>query len=479
MPEVNNDNALTTGDPADYAKIFETFFEQGVAMYAILDRNFNFLKVNRAYAAADKRDPAEFPGRNHFELYPSDAELIFREVVKSKKTYQVYARPFEYAKNPERGVTYWDWTLAPIPDAGGEVDLLLFSLYNVTESVKVAQELERFFTLSIDMLCIIDFAGNFIKANPAFEKTLGYSREELLSKQLWDLTHPEDQKRTRNSLKNAISSTEPMVHLESRHCCKDNTYKWLEWVGYIEPSKGLIYAVARDITERKKLEEEIRRLESLSLLGKLTAEINHEIRNPMASVRGFLQLLYEKEECLKYREYFELMIGELDRANAIITDYLSLSRSCMVEYKKMNLNEVIKKVEPFLRANAVNLGNTLVIELAAIPELWLDEKSIRQLILNLVRNGLEAMVNNGVLSISTFYEQGEVVLAVQDQGSGIGQDVIAKLGTPFVTTKENGTGLGLSICYNIARKHNAAIELKTGADGTTFYVRFQTEQKGV
>ncbi|KUO51723.1 MAG: hypothetical protein APF76_15165 [Desulfitibacter sp. BRH_c19] len=476
MPEAKEINLCTRHKEVEYSNLLETFFEESVAMYAIMDRDFNFIKVNNAYAAADNRGPSQFPGRNHFDLYPSDAELIFKEVVNTKKPYQVYARPFVYPHNPERGITYWDWTLAPIIDSNGEVDLLLFSLYNVTESVKATEELERFFTLSIDMLSIMDFEGKFLKVNPAFEKTLGYTSEELITMDLFDLTHLEDKKRTIHSIENAITSAEPIVYFENRLCCKDKTYRWLEWDGFTDKNKRVIYAIARDITERKKLEDEIQRLESLSLLGTLTAEINHEIRNPMASVRGFLQLLYNKEECKKYKEYFDLMISELDRANSIITDYLSLSRTSTVKLRKTNLNEVIRKLEPFLEANAMNSSNTLVIKFGEIPDVLLDEKLIRQLILNLVRNGLEAMDNSGILLVSTFYEGGSVVLAVQDHGSGIEQDILKKIGTPFLTTKNNGTGLGLSICYNIVKKHNATIDIDTGAEGTTFYIRFQTEK---
>lgn len=104
----------------------------------------------------------------------------------------------------------------------------------------------------------------------------------------------------------------------------------------------------------------------------------------------------------------------------------------------------------------------------------LDEKEIRQLILNLVRNGLEAMPPKKRLKIKTYTEGDEVVLAVQDEGSGIPDELLAKLGTPFFTTKEKGTGLGLAVCYSIANRHKATIIPETGPKGTTFYVRFKT-----
>ncbi|MFA4886504.1 MAG: ATP-binding protein, partial [Desulfotomaculaceae bacterium] len=115
----------------------------------------------------------------------------------------------------------------------------------------------------------------------------------------------------------------------------------------------------------------------------------------------------------------------------------------------------------------------LEFELWDIPYIDLDEKEIRQLILNLVRNGFEAMPSGGTLTIKTFRDSGEVVLAVKDGGKGIGPEILEKIGTPFFTTKDTGTGLGLAVCYSIAARHNARIEIETGPKGTNFYVRFK------
>lgn len=103
----------------------------------------------------------------------------------------------------------------------------------------------------------------------------------------------------------------------------------------------------------------------------------------------------------------------------------------------------------------------------------MDSKEIRQLLMNLVSNAEEAMVSNGKAIIKTDVKKGEVILSVQDSGHGIAKDVLDKLGTPFLTTKENGTGLGLPVCYRIAERHKAKIEIETGSAGTTFYIKFK------
>ena len=112
--------------------------------------------------------------------------------------------------------------------------------------------------------------------------------------------------------------------------------------------------------------------------------------------------------------------------------------------------------------------------LSDTPEINLDDKQIRQLVLNLVRNGIEAMPRNGELTIKTFMKKDQVVLSIKDQGNGIPTGGLEKLGTPFFTTKATGTGLGLPVCYRIAENHNAKIEIKTGKRGTTFMVSFES-----
>ncbi len=208
----------------------------------------------------------------------------------------------------------------------------------------------------------------------------------------------------------------------------------------------------------------------------MAAGIGHEIRNPMTVVRGFLQLLGYKEEYTKDKEHLDLMIEELDRANSIITNFISLAKNRVVEYKMQKLDVIIKTIFPLLQADAMLADKYITMDLEEVPDLSLDEKEIRQLILNLVRNGLEVMSPGGRLTIRTFSDNNEIVVAVQDQGKGIEPDVCAKLGTPFFTTKENGTGLGLAVCYSIAARHNAKIEIETGSNGTTFFVRFKQHE---
>ena len=232
-------------------------------------------------------------------------------------------------------------------------------------------------------------------------------------------------------------------------------------------------SIIADITERKTMEKEMARMDRLNLIGEMAAGIAHEIRNPLTTVRGFLQSFMRKTEFHSFDSQLNLMITELDRANSIITEYLSLAKNKPLKQSPQNLNQIVNNLLPLMESDALLNKKWIVTELAKeIPALLLDAQEMRQLILNLVRNGLEAMVPGGQLTIGTFVKEEEVVLFIQDQGKGIPLEIKEKLGTPFLTTKENGTGLGLPICFSIVNRHKAQMDIKTGNSGTTFLVRF-------
>lgn len=230
--------------------------------------------------------------------------------------------------------------------------------------------------------------------------------------------------------------------------------------------------LTQEIFERKRAEEEIIRLDRLNLIGEMAASISHEVRNPMTTVKGFLQLLRNKQES-KDKEYFDLMIEELDRANSILSEFLSISKNKATMYEWYNINDIVTSTLPLIQADAQTNDKLLTVELNNVPDLQLEIQEIRQLLLNLVRNGFEAMSYGGQLKIRTFSSSSEVILGVSDEGNGIEQNMLEKLGTPFFTTKEQGTGLGLAVCYGIVSRHNGRISIETSPKGTTFYVYFE------
>lgn len=388
--------------------------------------------------------------------------------------------PFTYKG---KGAVLWG-IATPLLDSDGNVIGAVESIRDVTEHKNTVEALrlseQRFsniFNASPSLMFISTLEeGRFIEVNHRFLLVTGYSREEIISRTVSDISFwakPE-----RSEVIKHLREEGKVNNLECVFRQKSGeVYIGLYSAELISFSgEQYILSVVNDISERKRLEEEMARLERLNLIGEMAAGIGHEIRNPMTTVRGFLQMLGEKQECSNFREYYSLMIEEMDRANSIITEYLSLAKNKAVSKQHQNLNHILNALFPLIQADAMRSDMYVHVGLEDIPDLLLDEKEIRQLILNMVRNGLEAMSPGGRISIRTFVRGDDVVLAVQDQGKGIEKDDLEKLGTPFFTTKDTGTGLGLAVCYSIAARHNAAVRVETGPAGTTFYVGFAINQ---
>ncbi|MDR9852569.1 ATP-binding protein [Paenibacillus sp. VCA1] len=231
--------------------------------------------------------------------------------------------------------------------------------------------------------------------------------------------------------------------------------------------------VIQDITELERLRTELVNVERLSLVGQMAASITHEIRNPMAVVRGFLQLMKEKSpDSLDH--YYRIVMEELDRANGIINDFLSLAQNRIAEKEQWHLHQIINDLSPLLWADANLRGQTIELLLdEQVPKLHLNAKEIKQVLLNLARNGMEAMDEKGKLTIQTRFRETDntVELIVKDTGVGMSKSRQERLFEPFFTTKAKGTGLGLALCLSIVERHGGkiAVESEEGK-GTTFII---------
>jgi len=234
--------------------------------------------------------------------------------------------------------------------------------------------------------------------------------------------------------------------------------------------------ISHDVTELNRLRAELGRMERLSLVGQMAASITHEIRNPMAVIRGFVQLMQERSPG-NQQDYYRIVIDELDRANSIINDFLSLAQNRVIEKENCSLHHILHDILPLLWADANMRGLSVELDLAEeIPLLMLNVKEMKQLVLNLARNGMEAIEHNGVLTLRTIVTEDGVELRVIDDGCGISKDKQERLFEPFYTTKTRGTGLGLPLCLSIVERHDGHIRVESEeGEGTTFIVTFKQQ----
>lgn len=238
------------------------------------------------------------------------------------------------------------------------------------------------------------------------------------------------------------------------------------------PNINGVFVIFSDITKRKESEKKKQYYDKLKIIGEMAAGVAHEVRNPLTTIKGFLQLMVENKELDNYKNINMLMIDEVNRINIIITEYLDIAKEKPGKLENCNLNNIIKAVFPLLETRAIIEGKSTVLNLSNISDLIIDKNEIRQLLLNMINNSLDAMNDGKTVQIITFEKNGEVVLSIKDEGNGIHANLIDDISTPFVTTKEAGTGLGLPICFSIAKRNNAKIDYSSSSEGTTFNIRF-------
>lgn len=232
-------------------------------------------------------------------------------------------------------------------------------------------------------------------------------------------------------------------------------------------------AIYHDISEAEKTKQEMARLEGLNAIGETAGSVAHELRNPACTIRGFVELLQRK--CREdQREYYRIILEELDRMNGIIEDFLSLTRTRLVDKIPLDINEVLHSLYPLILSDAIKNGIELKYCLCDKTDtLELNPREIRQLVLNLARNGMDAMGPRGTLRISTKKSVNGVTLVIQDTGTGIQPELINRIFEPFYTSKQNGTGLGLAVCRNIVEGHGGVIKVESEVNkGTSFTMFF-------
>jgi len=388
-----------------------------------------------------------------------------RNVTERKQMEEIKKQQFNHMENMVRDRTL-ELTLA-----NQQLQIEIEERKKITDHLFVSQErFRKIFESSPCLMAIISLKDKtYLDVNTSWINNTGYSYNELFHQKINLLDFIDEPDGNSIHLGQPIRSKK--IHYKTKHGELRAGFLSTEMID-IQPEPCILF-VLTDFTERLLLEREMSRLDRLNLIGEMAAGIAHEIRNPMTTVYGFLQVARSNREGLP-QEIVDLMLEELSRANSIITEFLNLAKN-KVSYKKIqNLNTIIEALFPLIQAEALRSRKQAVLDLHDCPDISVDEKEIRQLILNIVLNGLDSMSPGGLLTIKTYVKEQAVILEIRDQGVGISSEILEKMGTPFFTTKENGTGLGLAICYSVAERHQADIDIETGDEGTTFFIRFKT-----
>jgi two-component system, sporulation sensor kinase E len=407
-------------------------------------------------------------------LPPHDYQLWKTAITKVFKTKKSITFQSEFKTIHKKNFSYHA-RLVPEFNANGSVQSVLCTLRNITDlkraeqSLKKSQERTQNLLNAIpDTLFILDRNGTILDYQASQDLFPSVSPTTFRNKNISDIL-PLVASKIMNYLGKAFT-TSSMQFFEFQSTGNSST---CYYEGRITANnQNDFFLMIRDISELKQMQQHLARFDRLHLVGEMAASIGHEIRNPLTTVRGFLQMFSQRSSFQSYKDILDLMLAEIDHSNMIISEFISLAKNKALTLESQNLNPLINSLLPLLQADAILTNKQIFTRLEPIPNFAIDDKEISQLILNLARNGLEAMPPRSELHIRTYVEADKIILAIRDQGTGIPPEHLEKLATPFFSTKEKQLGLGLAICYNIAARHNAEIIFDTSPLGTTFYVCF-------
>lgn len=219
--------------------------------------------------------------------------------------------------------------------------------------------------------------------------------------------------------------------------------------------------------------DEVKRTEKLELISQLAASISHEVRNPLTASRGFLQLLKDSTLMEQKRKfYLNVALTEMDRANNVISDYLSFAKPILQKPEKLNVKEQIIHVLDMIKPIAYKQKISLQIELEKNIFVMGETSKFQQILINLMKNSMEAMPNGGVLSVQMNRCRKRIYINISDTGIGMSQDEVRRLGEPYFSTKDKGTGLGMMVVYSLIRAMKGTINIRSNKGvGTRFSIQ--------
>ncbi len=240
-----------------------------------------------------------------------------------------------------------------------------------------------------------------------------------------------------------------------------------------------------DVSQRRGREARLRRAESLASLTTLAAGVAHEIKNPLGSIGIHMQLIQKAlaavsdERTGTIREYVDVVNEEVERLNRIVVDFLFAVRPMDTTLEDRELNPILKDLLDFVRFELEEAGVAIAADLSEdLPLLRLDEKYVKQAVLNIVKNAISAMPDGGTLTITTRQQGDEVLLRISDTGEGMGEDVLNKIFEPYFTTRDFGSGIGLTLVYKIVREHMGDISVVSQeGKGTSFTILLPIPQR--
>lgn len=477
---------MTSGEPYPEGDgLFANAFEYSAVGMALVAPDGKWLKVNPALCAILGYAEGELLGGRfqdvtHEEDLAEDLRLVKELLAGERVSYQMEKR---YRHKP--GAVVWAvLSVSLVRDGEGRPLHFISQIQDVTELKRAEERRDSFFKLSLDMMAITGLDGYFREVNPAWTRVLGWTEEELKARPVFDLLHPDDLEATQQA-RERLAEGVPLLELENRYRCKDGRYRWFSWRSVARPEEGTVFAVARDITERKQTEEALRRASAAAEAASKAksdylATMSHEIRTPMNAVVGFADLLSDTELNGPQADYVACIQKSGESLLEIINGILDYSKMEAGMYQltvePMDVGAVVQEVHEMLQPLAQERGLALTVAVAAgLPErLEGDASALRRVLINLAGNAIKFTEWGGVeIDARPGVENGRAVVRVRvrDTGMGLNEKIVDRLFVPFEQgdpadrRRYGGSGLGLAISHRLVEYMGGTLAAQNREDG--------------
>jgi len=455
----------------------ETIMENTGAQIAYLDSDFNFVKVNSAYVRGSGYPAEELIGRNHFGLFPDEEnKAIFEQVRDTGKPVEFHDKPFEYAYQPWRGTTYWDWTLVPVTNDSGQAQGLVLSLVDTTERKKMEERLQyerdrltRILDTMEDGIYIVNQQYEIEYANPALEAQFSAVDERRCYEYLQDKGEV-----CPWCSNEAVFNEGKTVHRERFFEKYDKTYDLIETP--LRNADGSIskLVVFRDITEHIKLDQ---------LKDEFIGLVSHELRTPLTVIMGSLNTILTEGTRLSSVETRQLLqdaAQETETLSHLLGNLLELSRAqaerLFLYTEPVSIPKVVQ--ETVDKVKSLSSAHRFVVDLdRELPLVHADPLRLERILYNLLENAVKYSPHGGEIRVFAETDSGHVVIGIADKGTGISQDDQAKLFGPFQRLEQpvldgvKGAGLGLLVCRRLVEAHSGKmwVESELGQGSIFFF----------
>lgn len=453
------------------------------SIVAITDPKGIITYVNDKFIEISKYSEKELLGKNHSIVnsgyHPKDFFAELWRTIQQGETWRG-----EICNKDKFGKLYWvATTIVPFMDHGKPYQYIAIRT-DITRRKKAEEDLKwslrelKNIYHALDhssILMIINQDGKIIDVNEQFINLSGYSFSDLMNQKPSLLFSEHNTSHLYQEMDEAFQKG-LVWKGEIGYLAKDKSEYWVDTTlvpfQSAEGKTTHFLSLGHDITEKKKSEEMLHQQDKLAAVGQLAAGVAHEIRNPLTSMKGYTEYLQLDEKDPQRLEYLEIILDEIDRVNQIVEEFMVLAKPKSVKLETKNIIPVIKTVLSLVEFDARKRNVSLNFE--SVHDLILvrcDENRLKQVFLNFVKNGMEAMPNGGSITVKSELKEEHVQISIEDTGVGIPPEKLKKLGEPFYTTKKKGNGLGLMVSFKIIEGHNGRVFVESEVNkGTTFNI---------